>query len=178
MECERILRIGDKLISLDKGARLLERVIKLRAQGVSQQEVAHRLSLDRSFISRLESIGEIRKGKRVAVLGFPIQNTAELTAICRDMGLEFVLLLNNRERWSLVGDKQALDFFNEMFDIVTRLKSFDTLVLITSEKWYRLAEALLDTQIVFINLGATPVQEDRLIDPAQFQEALKPVIQQ
>ena len=64
MRFEQIFRIGDKLISLDRAERLLEQVLKLRSQGFSQQEVARRLCLDRSFISRLESAGEIRKGKR------------------------------------------------------------------------------------------------------------------
>ena len=169
MEFDRVLRVGDKLISLDKAERLLERVIRLRAQGVSQQEVARRLSLDRSFISRLESAGEIRKGKRVAVLGFPLQNKETLKEISREMGLEYVFLMDNRERWALVKEKQALDFFNQVFEMVAGLKEFDTLVLATSEKWYRLAEALLDIHIVFINLGQTPVHEDKFVEPEKFR---------
>ncbi len=176
MKFEQIYRIGDKLISFERIERLLERVLKLRAQGLSQQEVARRLSLDRSFISRLESAGEIRKGKRVAVVGFPISNTAELSQICRELGLDYYLILNNRERWELVRGKQALDFFNEVLDIVTRLRSYETLVLLTSEHWYSLAEALLDLQIVYISLGPTPVEEDRRVEPQQFRRVLTQVI--
>jgi transcriptional regulator with XRE-family HTH domain len=176
MEFEQIFRIGDKLISFDRIERLLERILKLRTQGFSQQEVARRLGLDRSFISRLESYGEIRKGKRVAVVGFPIKNTNELTLICREIGLDYSMILNNRERWELVGGKQALDFFNQMLEIVARLRGFDILVLLTSERWYRLAEALLDLQIVYIGLGATPVEEDRQVDPEQFRRVLEQVI--
>jgi hypothetical protein len=176
MEFEQIFRIGDKLISFDRIERLLERILKLRTQGFSQQEVARRLSLDRSFISRLESYGEIRKGKRVAVVGFPIKNTNELSLICREMGLDYAMILNNQERWELVGGKQALDFFNQMLEIVARLRGFDILVLLTSERWYSLAEALLDLQIVYIGLGATPVEEDRQVDPEQFRRVLEQVI--
>lgn len=177
MEFEQIFRIGDKLVSLDRAGRLLERVLKMRAQGFSQQEVARRLSLDRSFVSRLESAGEIRKGIRVAVVGFPVENSDELSRICLEMGLEFFLILNDRERWELVNGKQALDFFNQMLDVVARLRTFDTLVLMTSERWYHLAEALLDLQIVYINLGATPVQGDRMVDPVQFHRVLEQVIE-
>lgn len=176
MKIEQIFRIGEKLISLDRVERLLERVLKLRAQGFSQQEVARRLCLDRSFISRLESAGEIRKGKRVAVVGFPIKNAAELTLICREFGLDYSMILNNQERWELVSGKQALDFFNQMLEVVAQLRGFDTLVLLTSERWYNLAEALLDLQIVYIGLGPTPVQEDRPVDPAQFRRVLSQVI--
>ena len=121
MQSERIFRVGEKLISLDKAVRLIERTLELREQGVSQQEVARKLQLDRSFVSRLESVGEIRRGNRVAVIGFPLLNTAELIAICRAYGLDFYLLLNNQERWDLVRDKQALDFFNSMLELVARL---------------------------------------------------------
>jgi len=72
MHFENIVRIGEKLVSVDRARRLLERVLNLRAQGLSQQEVARRLSLDRSFISRLEAISEVRKGKRVAGMRLPL----------------------------------------------------------------------------------------------------------
>ena len=59
---------------------------------------------------------------------------------------------------------------------MTRLRSYDTLVLLTSEHWYSLAEALLDLQIVYINLGPTPVEEDRRVDPLQFRRVLMQVL--
>lgn len=176
MHFDKVVRIGDKLISPEKAKRMLERVLVLRAEGLSQHEVARRLTLDRSFVSRLESIGEIRKGIRVAVVGFPIKNSDELSVICHDLGLDFFLLLNNRERWDLVSGRQALDFFNQMLELVTRLRSFDTLFLVTSEKWHSLAEALLDLPVVFISLGKTPVEEDRWVDPVRFRASLEQVI--
>lgn len=176
MQVEKIVRIGEKLVSVDRAKRLLERVLELRAEGLSQQEVARRLALDRSFISRLEAIGEVRKGKRVAVIGFPIANKDELVKISHNLGLEFVLLMTNRERWELVSGKQALDFFNEILELITCLRDYEVLVMATSEKWYRLAEALLDCQIFYLNLGPTPVQEDRQVDPARFRSMLEQVM--
>ncbi len=176
MRGERVFRIGDKLVSLEKAMRQVERALEMRERGVSQQETAKRLQLDRSFISRLETVGEIRKGNRVAVVGFPIANKDELSAICRDKGLEFYLLLNNQERWELVKDKQAMDFFNRMTDLVTRLRAFDTLVMLTSNKWFHLAEALLDLQIIYIELGPTPIEEDRIVDRELFEMTLEQVL--
>lgn len=176
MEYERIYRIGEKLVSLDKTERLVERIFKLRSQGVSQQETARRLSLDRSFVSRLESAGEIRKGKRVAVIGFPISNVEELKNICQSLGLDFFMLLNNQERWALMQEKQALDFLNYMLELLSRLREFDTLVLLTSKRWYRLAEGLLDLQIIHITLGETPLREDLHVDPARFAQVMEQVV--
>ncbi len=176
MEFEQTVRIGDKVISVDRAVRVLNQVLRLRSQGLSQQEVAKRLSLDRSFVSRLEAIGEVRKGKRVAVIGFPIENKQELIHICRERGLDFTFLLSNQERWSLVGRQKALDFFNQAMEIISRLKEYDTLILITSERWYRLAEALLDLQIIFVNLGPTPVEKNCRVDPALFERTLRDIV--
>lgn len=178
MPTERIFRIGEKLISLDKATRHIERAFELREQGYAQQEAARRLQLDRSFISRLESIGEIRKGDKVAVIAFPIANAAELSAICSACGLDFYLILNNEQRWEMVLDSQALDFFNRMLALVTRLRELDTLIMVTSGKWHHLAEALLDIQIVYISLGATPIESDCHVNPEQFQATLAQVLEQ
>ena len=173
MEFEQTVRVGDKIISIDKAVCVLNQVLHLRSQGFSQQEVARRLSLDRSFISRLEAVGEIRKGNRVAIIGFPIENKQEVIDICRERGLDFIFILNNQERWSLVRQQKALDFFNQAMEIISRLREYDTLILITSERWYRLAEALLDLQIIFISLGSTPVQENRRVDLVLFEQTLQ-----
>jgi len=176
LQGEKVFRVGDKLISLGKVVRLAERALELREQGYSQQEAARRLHLDRSFVSRLESTGEIRKGGRVAAIGFPIVNTGELTDLCGAYGLDFFLLLNDEQRWEMVRGRQALDFFNQTLELVARLREFDTLIMITSEKWYQLAEALLDIQIIHLNLGPTPIQEDRRVDPERLKATLETVI--
>jgi hypothetical protein len=176
MQSERVFRIGEKLISLDKVVHQVEKALALREKGHSQQETATKFQLDRSFISRLESIGEIRKGRRVAVIGFPLANSSELTEICMTFGLDFSLLLDNRKRWEMVQDKQALDFFNQILEIVTRLREYDTLIMITSEKWFQVAEALLNLQIIFISLGPTPINDDHAVDPQKLWDALEQVL--
>jgi hypothetical protein len=177
LQIERIFRIGEKMISLEKVVRQVEKALEIRQQGHSQQETAAKLHLDRSFISRLESIGEIRKGSRVAVIGFPLANSAEIKELCQEAGLDYFMVLNDQERWALVQDQQALEFFNQMLEIVTRLREYDTLIMITSEKWFYLAEALLDLQIVFISLGPTPINEDRTVDPKKVDEILRQILQ-
>lgn len=177
MDFGQTYRIGDKIISLEKTIRLIERVLQLRTQGVSQQEVARRLSLDRSFVSRLEAIGELRKGKKVAVIGFPIKNKEQLLEICREKGLDYTFILSDAERWALAGEHKALDFFNRIMDIVACLRDFDTLVLATSEKWHRLAEALFDLQIIYLSLGPTPLPGDCTVDPVHFRATLENILE-
>ncbi len=176
MQSERLYRIGEKLVSLDKAVRLVGQTLELREQGYSQQETAKRLHLDRSFVSRLETVGEIRKGNRLAVIGFPLANADSIIALCREYGLEFHLILNNSERWAMVQDQQALDFFNRILELVARLRQFDVLVMITSEKWYQLAEALLDIEIIHLELGPSPIAEDRNFDQKRLEGTLKQVL--
>ena len=178
MQNERLYRIGEKLVSMDKVIRLVGQTLELREQGYSQQETANRLLLDRSFVSRLETVGEIRKGNRLAVIGFPLQNADSITALCREYGLEFHLILNNSERWDMVQDQQALDFFNRILELVARLRQFDVLIMITSEKWYQLADALLDIEIIHLGLGPSPIDEDRHFDQKRLEDTLKQVIKQ
>ncbi len=176
MQPDRVFRVGEKLISLDKTTRLIERALEMREKGLSQQEAGQRLGLDRSFISRLEAAGEIRKGRRVAVIGFPLANRDQLASICRDRGLDFYLLLSNSERWEMVQGKQALEFFNSVTDLLTRLREFNTLLMISSEKWSKLAEALLDIQVMHIDLGPTPISDDRILDPGRLEEVLEHIM--
>ncbi|HAI51924.1 MAG TPA: transcriptional regulator, partial [Firmicutes bacterium] len=81
-------RIGDKLLNRTKLDRIIDRIFELRISGLSQQEVAQRVGCDRSFISRLESLAEVRKGGSLAVIGFPLSNTGELKALCRELGVD------------------------------------------------------------------------------------------
>ncbi|MGM0652969.1 MAG: transcriptional regulator [Bacillota bacterium] len=178
MQSERLYRIGEKLVSLDKAVRLVGQALELREQGYSQQETAKRLSLDRSFVSRLETVGEIRKGNRLAVIGFPLANADEITALCREYDLDFHLILNNNERWAMVQDQQALDFFNRILELAARLRQFDLLIMITSEKWYQLAGVLLDIEIIHHDLGPSPIDEDRFFDLNRLEDTLKQVLKQ
>ncbi len=176
MQSERLFRIGNKLVSLEKTFHVTEKVLELREQGYSQQETSDRLKIDRSFISRLETVGEIRKGNRIAVIGFPLANSKAVMEVCSAYGLEYYLILNNNERWEMVQDKQALDFFNSMLELLTQLRKFDLLVMITSQKWYHLAEALLDIQIIHLDLGPTPIEEDCLFEQKRLETILDQII--
>jgi len=175
MQVDRIFRIGDKMISLSKVQNSINKILELRQSGLSQHETARKLDLDRSFVSRLESLGEIRKGNRIAVIGFPLKNYEELTSVCQTKGLDFHLIMNNEQRWKMVSNKEALDFFNQMLDLISTLKNYDSLILLTSARWLQLAEALLDIQVVHVNLGVTPISEDIYFAKKEFVSILDQV---
>ena len=94
-------RIGDKLLNRTKLDGIVDRIFDLRISGLSQQEVAQRVGCDRTFISRLESLAEIRKGGSLAVIGFPLGNTEELEHLCQELGVEYTLRSLMRSAGSL-----------------------------------------------------------------------------
>jgi hypothetical protein len=61
-------------------------------------------------------------------------------------------------------------------ELITRLREYEILVMATSERWYRLAEALLDCQILYVNLGPTPVSEDMQVDPERFRNLIEQLL--
>ncbi len=166
-------RIGEKLVSREKIMRMVEKVLDRRSSGLSQQDVADELGLDRSFISRLETVGELRKGGKIALIGFPIGNKAEVAGIAEDFGVDHIYLLTEAERWALIREKSGADLLNEIMGLLTALRSFDTVILIGSDMRIKLAEALVDKQIIPMYIGDSPIREDKYIDPDELRLLLQ-----
>ena len=167
-----LLRIGEKVINKQKVYHTVEHILHMRSQGFSQQETANRLHLDRTFISRLESIGEIRKGGRVAIVGFPIGNCNELRQLARESGLEYHLLLSEKERWEFVQTKSGIELFNKIMDIIAKLRQFDTVIILASNMRIKLMEAMLDKEVIAFQIGESPIEEDVVVNLMQVQELL------
>ncbi len=172
---EELVRIGDKIISMPKIEQNVRKILQLRASGLSQQEVANLLHLDRTFISRLESSGEIRKGKKIAVFGFPVKNKEEIIEIAQGAGIEFVYVLNQKERWNLVKGKSALQFFNEVMELIAKLQTYEIMILISSQRWLKIAGALFNNEVIFLELGPSPIEKDCWLDPDGFLDIVNKV---
>ncbi|MBE3573600.1 MAG: helix-turn-helix domain-containing protein [Moorella humiferrea] len=159
-----LIRIGDKLISRRKINSILERIFTLRCQGFSQQEAARQVGVDRSFVSRLETLGEVRRGRRIAVVGFPVANKAELENMLRQEGVEYILLLTDAERWDFVRQKSGLELLNQLMEIVVRVRDYDVVIIIGSDYRIKVSEALLGREVVGVEIGLSPIQGDREVD--------------
>lgn len=169
-----LVRIGDKIISRQQIDRWITRIFKLRLRGYSQQEVAQTLKVDRTFISRLESLGELRKGQGVAVLGFPVGNGPNLEEICQTHGVDWWFILNEKERLAFV-DKGGLELFNEVMGILSRIRSYDSVIFMGSDKRVQLVEDLLDRDVIPIVLGNSPLTKDVLVNEVNFENIIKSI---
>ena len=163
------VRIGEKLINLHKIDETVRHILQLRSNGMSQQEVAEKLQLDRSFISRLESLGNVRRGGRMGMMAFPVSNAEELLALADCYGIEKKLILSNRERWQLIQGKSGVDFLNEVIKIIEDMRQCDTVFVFCSAKWNRMAAALLDNEVYTVEIGKSPISTDVYVDPQRVE---------
>ncbi len=169
------IRIGSKLLSRNKIMMALDKILELRVQGYSQLEVAKLCGIDRSFISRLETLGEVKRGNRVAVVGFPIQNKVELHQILTELGVEYILLLTEAERWRFFANKDGTEVFNELMRIVADLRGYDVVIFFGSDMRNSVIESVLGEKAITISIGESPITEDVYLNPESVRKLVEKV---
>ena len=170
-----LIRIGEKVLSQEKLEREINRILQLRTDGLTQGEAARKLGIERTFISRLESLGEIRKGKKIALVGFPIKNKDEILLMAQEAGIDFTLLLTQKERVGFIENRTKANLFNEIISIISRLIDFDLIIFLGSDKRVDVAEKLFSIQVIGIEIGKSPITEDKYVDPEMILGVLKEV---
>ncbi len=168
-----LLRIGEKIINRQKVHQIIDEMLDMRSQGLSQQEVANRVGVDRTVISKLETVGEVRKGGRVALVGFPIENCEELRSMAKQEGVDYSLLMSEQERWDFVQKKTGVDFFNAIMEIIATLRMYDIVIILGSNMRIKLIETLLDKEVIGIQIGASPIAEDKYVDPSSIRDIVR-----
>lgn len=167
-----LVRIGDKLIDLNKVDELIARIIDLRAGGATQADVASRLGVERTFISHLEALGSIRRGSRVALVGFPIQNISEVEAAAKAHGVDFTFLLSEDGRQDLAGSGTGITMFNMILETVAKLREYETVIFLGSDRRIELVRKILNREVVGVMIGESPITRDVEIDIARLNRVL------
>lgn len=169
-----LVRIGDKWVSLERVKSVVEEAMRLRAAGLSQAEVGERVGLDRTVVSRLESVGAVGKGHAIAVIGFPVANRDAVRALCGRLGVDFVWVMSDQERRAFAESRSGAALIDEVLEMAARVRRFDAVILMASDRRLRLMEALLDTRrVVPIVLGETPLAHDVEVDLATLEVAIR-----
>ena len=167
------VRIGEKLVSLTRIRLVVEQAMALRAEGLSQSEVSSRLGVDRTLISRLESVGEIRVGHRVALIGFPVANKAAVEQLAAQLGVDFVWVMTDAERRAFAHSLSGAALIDNILAMAARVREFDAVVLLASDRRIRLMESLLDrSTVVPIILGEAPLDRDVRVDVVALEQVL------
>lgn len=171
----KLIRLGDKIVSRQKIEKTVSDIFQLRAKGLSQTEVASRLGVDRTLVCRLESLGEVRKGRSLAVVGFPVLNKEELEEALEKEGVDFVFLLSENERLEFIGQKNGLELFDSIMDLIAMLHSFDQVILIGSNQRIKIIEAVLDKEVVGFEIGESPIREDKFVNVDEVLELVRAI---
>jgi intein-encoded DNA endonuclease-like protein len=154
------IRIGDKVISRTKINKKIDEILKLRAMGLSQSDVGEKMGIERTFISRLEGLGEIRKGQSIGAVGFPIKNKQEVEKILKDYGVEYYLLMSEDERNEFVNQRNGQQVVNYIMELINKFRDFDTVIVMASDNRNKIIKGMLDNQIIEIDIGKSPLKED------------------
>lgn len=170
-----LIRLGEKIISRRKIDQAVSEILIMRSRGLSQTEVAIRLGVDRTLVSRLESLGEIRKGRSLAVVGFPILNKEEVREALEKEGVDFIFLMSEKERWEYLRDKSGLTLFDSIMETIAMLHSFDRVVMIGSNKRIKVIEAVMDKELVGFEIGESPIREDKYVDTGKIIELVRAI---
>lgn len=171
----RLFRIGDKVVSRDKLLDAIDSILEDREHGATQEEAARNSAVQRSFVSFVETLGEVRRGPRVALVGFPIANCDEVRALAEKHAVDFALVFSQAERESIEGGEVA-NVFNQLLETLAALRDFDTVVLLASDWRVKTIERILGSEVVGIPLGHTPLREDQLVDIAELDAVLAGVM--
>ena len=172
----RLYRIGDKVVSREKLFDALDEILADREAGATQEEIARSFNVQRTFVSFLESLGEIRRGPRVALVGFPIENAEEVRELAASKGLDFVVIISQNERESIESSSGA-DVFNRLLETLATLRDHDVVILIASDWRIRLIEKILGAEAIGIPLGPSPIREDVAVDLEELETLLDSVLE-
>lgn len=171
----KVVNIGEKVINIEKVHRVIDRIFEMRSRGHSQQEIALKFNTDRTFISRLESLGEVRRGGNIAVIGFPIGNKAEIERLLDKHGVGFKLLLSEKERWDFVLGLSGPELVNRVMDLIAEVRSYDIVIFLGSDKRSEIIEGILDNDVITVNIGPSPLTQDVYVEPSVIEELLNSI---
>lgn len=171
----RLLRIGDKVVDRDRLTNIIGEILQRRAVGATQQEVAMSLGVERAFVSHLEGLGEVRRGNRIAVIGFPIANKEELEEVAHEFAVDLVYFLSEKERKEYVLRRSGAEMFNELLELLAGLKDFDVVVFLASDRRIAMVEKILEREVIGIPLGNSPIKRDKKVKPGMLRDVLENV---
>lgn len=170
----RFFRIGDKVVSLEKLVDELSGILGERERGATQLEVSFGHGVQRSFVSWLETLGEVRRGPKVGLVAFPVANAEEVRVLAAERALDFVLVYSQAEREAIEGG-DATQVFNQVLEVLAELRDYDIVVLMASDWRIRTIEKILGREVIGLTLGTSPLREDVPVDVTELAAVLDAV---
>jgi len=148
----RFFRVGKKIISRERLFKMVSDIMSERERGATQEEAARSHGVQRSFISFLESLGEIRRGSRVVVAGFPVANWEDVCQVADSHGVESLALLSRED--------------------CVRMEAAPVVVLAAGEDRVAVIEKILGREVVGVRLIGSGSTCDGEVDLDELEQIL------
>lgn len=108
-------------------------------------------------------------------MGFPVKNKNEIGQLLEKEGVDFIFLMTEQERLDYVNNRSGKDVLNELMDLIARAREFDIVIIIGSDSRLKMIESILDAQVIPIEIGISPITEDKWVDPEVLKKILRSV---
>ena len=89
--------------------------------------------------------------------------------------MDFSLLMTDRERWDFVYEKSGIELLNEVMSIIYKVRQYDVVIILGSDQRIRLFKALLDKEVISIDIGKSPITQDVYVDSENLRNIIRVV---
>jgi hypothetical protein len=82
------------------------------------------------------------------------------------------MLMTEEERQTYVEQRSGKEMLNELMDLIGKMHSFETIIAIGSDNRIKLIQGLLDSEVICVEIGTSPITEDKWVDPDEIRKIL------
>ena len=166
-----LVRVGDKVSTATRSTESLTGCRSCGRMGCPRQKRLPE-GIDRSR-PRIENLGEVRKGKRVALIA-SVGNKAEIEAVAQSAGKTTMWLMNDGERYIRPGPIRHRASERCGMEI-SGFQQYDQVIFLGSDFRVRLIEAILGDKVSGVVIGRSPIHEDVKVDPHEISAVIAAV---
>jgi len=87
--------------------------------------------------------------------------------------VDYCFLLSEAERWDYVQSKSGIELLNTIMEIISTLRKYDVVIILGSNMRTKLIATLLDKEVIGVEIGESPIAEDKYVDPESIRKIIK-----
>ena len=83
--------------------------------------------------------------------------------------------MTEQERQDFIHNRSGKELLNEIMDLTAQVRSYEVVVCIGSDERIKLMEGVLDGQVISVEIGTSPITEDKWVDPLELKKILRSI---
>jgi hypothetical protein len=81
--------------------------------------------------------------------------------------------MSEDERNQFVNNSTGNQLVNKLMELVNKFRSYDTVIIMASDYRNNIMKNMLDSQIIEIDIGKSPLKEDVIVNPEMLVDILR-----